>query len=93
MGYAPAGMTEAEYKATKANEAQAKATKKGFWAKKDPKVETLTEWMVERDEKIPGFNGGKGLRFVKLKGKALEPSGDGRNFFGEKVAGAGKNTP
>ena len=70
-------MTEAEYKSRIEKDAQVKATKKNFWAKKDPNVETLTEWMEN----------GQKMSFVKLKGKALQPSRDGRNLFGEKVAG------
>ena len=38
MGYVPDGFTEAQYNAQKAKEAGERATRKNFWAKKDPNV-------------------------------------------------------
>ena len=89
MGYAPDGMSEAQYKAMIAKENAKKAAKSEGWRKSKGSAETLTEWQAERDKKFPN-SFGDGHRYVKFKGNALEKPGTapkkaaGGGFFGKK---------
>ena len=72
MGYVPDGFTEAQYKAKKSKEANERATRKSFWAKKSPDVQTLTDWQAKRDAKFKN-QPGAGHTFVKIRGSDPAP--------------------